>query len=599
MAEAPRVDGPEPGTSRPVDAATRRQWPRILALVVAAAVLGAPLLYWGATYAFLNTPLGPQLIGGSGRMTLDWQGGQAWVPGQVEVRGFSLEGVTPKGRWRLEVDRADLRHRFTPFFERTFWAERIDARGATFHWTTHDGPVDLPPRSAKTRPGWRLHFPEIHLTGIRRLGFDDTQVDSAAKPGAAKFGLDLRIRGPFDAPHLALLIEDAVVDRSGEALGRLRRLDVSGRLDPFEPKKHRGAAALRFASGAVQLESESWNLASLSNFFRGLPVSLDGRGALDAHLVIADGVLEPESRLDVVNGQLEIDYLDYRARGRGELHLEGDVAARTSKLEASLSSFTFGNRGASPHLEGDVLRLIGHGPVLDLASPEPQFVAEIDIPGARVPDFAAFDDVIPPSVPIQLHSGHGTMDLALRLDPQLLEVSGRVGLRGTDIAAALDGHAVTGDLSLRAQLTRGDIESRRFKIRDVALDFDDVSSGGVTDWWARLEIPEGAATLGRPLLLSAETSAVLSDARPMAALLLDNQRRIAWLQRVLDEKRVRGRAVVDFNDRELLVTALDITSGRRLHGRGDLRLADGQVTGLILVELGRLAAAAELLDNQR
>ncbi|MEM8997295.1 MAG: hypothetical protein AAGF23_21105, partial [Acidobacteriota bacterium] len=457
MAEAPRADGAERASPASADAAARRRWPRILALAVAALVFGAPLIYWGATYAFLNTPLGPWLLGGGGRVSLDWRGGRAWIPGQVEVRGFSLEGVTPKGRWRLEVDRADLRHRLVPFFERTFWAERIDAHGASFHWTTHDGPVELPPRSAKTRPGWRLHFPDIHVAGIRRLGFDETRVDSAANPGAAAFALDLRIRGPVDAPRLALEITDAVVDRGGEALGRLRRLEVAGRLGPYEPKKHRGAAALRFASGDVQLESEAWNLASLSNFFRGLPVGLDGRGTLDAHLVIADGVLEPESRLDVVNGQLEIDYLDYRAAGRGELHLEGDVTERTSRLLASLSSYTFGRRDAEPHLEGDVLRLVGSGPVLDLASPEQQFVAEIEIPGARVPDFAAFDDVIPPGVPIRLHSGRGAMDLGLRVDPRSLEISGQVGLRGTDIAAEIDGHAVTGDLSLRAHLTRGDI----------------------------------------------------------------------------------------------------------------------------------------------
>ncbi|MEO1369118.1 MAG: hypothetical protein AAFX50_18225, partial [Acidobacteriota bacterium] len=249
----------------------RRRWPRILALLAAAFVLGAPLIYWAATYAFLNTPLGPGLLGGGGRVTLGWDGGQAWVPGRVEVRGFRLEGVTPKGRWRLEVDRADLRHRLAPFLERTFWVDRIDARGASFHWTTHDGPVELPPRSTKTRPGWRLHFPDIRLADLRRLGFDETRVDSAANPGTAEFALDLRIRGAVDAPRLSLEIEDAVVDRGGEALGRLRRLQVTGRLAPFEPKRHRGAAALRFASGEVQLESEAWNLASLSNFFRGLP----------------------------------------------------------------------------------------------------------------------------------------------------------------------------------------------------------------------------------------------------------------------------------------------------------------------------------------
>ncbi|MEM1177941.1 MAG: hypothetical protein AAGM22_06340 [Acidobacteriota bacterium] len=591
MAEPTTPAAPTPSPAPP---ARRRRWLWLLPLAAVAGALAVPVIYWVATYLFLNTPLGPSLLGGGGRVTLDWRGGQAWVPGRVEVRGFSLEGITPRGEWRLEIDQATLEHRLRPFLERTFWAERIDARGATFRWTTHDGPIELPPRRAKKRPGWRLHFPNIDIAGVRRLAFDDTFVDAAVRPGTAELALDLRIRGAFEAPRMRLSLADAVVDRSGEALGRLRSLEVAGTLKPYEPKVHRGAAALRFASGRIDLVSEAWNLSSLSSFFRGLPVGLDGRGALDASLVIADGVLEPESQLDVKEAQLGIDYLDYRAEGVGQLRLEGNIAERTSRLEATVSNFNFGHRGAAPHVEGDLLRLVGRGPVLDLANPEPQFVAEIEIPEARVPDFAAFDDAIPPGVPLHIRSGRGAMELELRLDPQALDVSGRVALRGDDLVADLDQHRVTGDLSLQASLTRGDIDSRRFAISDVSLDINDVSSGGVDGWWARIEILDGVATLGRPLLMSAGATAVLSDARPMAALLLDNERRIAWLQRVLDEKRVRAQADIDFSDSALVIQDLDVTSGRRLHSRGDLQLTDGEITGLMLVEFGRLAAAAEL-----
>ena len=587
-------------SQEPRPAGAKRWRRRLLLFVLALIVLVAtpPALFWGGGYLFFNTPLGPKLLSGSsGRTSLDWQGGRSWRPGRIEIEGFRLEGKTPRGRWRLEVDRAELRHQLKPLLGRAFIASVVEARGATFSWTSFDEPIELPPRKERSGPGWRLAFPNIKIDGVRRLAFDDNEVDAAARPGSASGAFELVIRDKVTVPRFKLAIDDAVIDRENEALARLKEFRLQGQLEPFNPREQRGVAVLRFATADVVLRSEAWNLSSLSNFFRGLPVRVDGRGALDAQLRVEQGVLSPTSQLDVRNARLRIDYLDYQARGTGSLRLEGDAERQHSTLTATLDAYKFGHLGEPPHVEGELLTLVGSGPPLDLADPEPQFRAAIHVPDARVPDFAVFDEAIPTGVPLRLRAGEGRMDLQLSLDPQALSVAGRVELKGEALEAEIHGEAVSGRLHLQAELDKGEIDTRRFDLGHVSLDLDQVEATGLSDWWARLQIEGGEVTLDRPLRVSGRTAAVLRDATPLAALISDRRRTVAWLHRLLEEKGVRASADLKLRAEDLRLDDIDVASGRRARARGDLLLADDEITGLLLVELGRLAAAAELLPR--
>lgn len=622
----------------------RRGWGRRLGCVLLF-LLTLPVLVYGLYLAsaqvFLSTGLGERLLSRHPeRFRLEWQGGTSWVPGTFELEGVRLRGRTRKGRWELMADSAALRIDIRALLDRRAVFPELRLGGVNGAWSSDaadpsDGELPVidgfsgnysppSPRPPGKTP-WTLHFQDVQAE-VRTLWVDHQRVEAGESPGRARLELVIVPRQEVEIPSLELAMDGAVAHADDGGRGEVETLRLRAQVDPFRPGEVQGLAWLKLARAELEMKADGWGLGAASYYFRGAPVDLGGVGRAEARLLLDAGHLRPGSVFALEGDALSFDYLGYRGTGAGRLDLKveggeekgADDGARADLL---LELHTFGvarERGAEPYVKGRGLRLEASTDSTDLADPQPAIRAKLSLDSAQIPDFAAYDAYLPDGVPLALTGGSGELSSTLVLDTGTGRAHGRVKLLGDDVRGRFEAHELEGDLRAEVVLADGDLNSLRFRIDSATLLLDNVESGGagpegVTGWWARVEVPEGSASLRAGAGSDGEESAVakleaaridarfaatLADARPFLALLGDRRRAVSWLERLVGYGRVTVSGHLETNEESLRLVDLDLIAGSHWRGRSQLYLADGTYGGLALVTYGRLAAAFEVEESQ-
>lgn len=584
----------------PSSGRSRRRWLRRLA----ALVVFLPLLWLGLVNGFLYFAPG-LLFSADSRTWVDWRRAWCVLPGTIHLRDAEVSGRSGRGTWRIDFERTRLEHGFVELFGRSFVADAVIADGVAFTWREADGTIaggiDAPEGAPPERPPredrgddeptpWKLVFAGIRLDGLHTVLLGSQRLDATESPGTVKGRFEIETKGgPARVPRMSLELDEARVLVDSENVGTIERLAIDGRIDTFRPREHRGMAILDFVTAGVELRADGWGFELVRHYFRAAPVEIEGDGFLDARLEIEKGRLRPRTKLQLEGEDLEVRYLDLVAHGDGRIDggvVEGEEAVR---LELVLEPFTAGKDGASPHLRSGAtgLRLEARSPTLDITDPKPVVRAELRLEKAEIPDFSVYQAMLPEASPLRLVSGRGEIDLHLVLDTSTGAASGDIRVAASNVRASYQDTPLRGDLRLDTRLVEGDPESLRFRLADTRLEIDDVRVTGKDGepWWARVEIPQGEATLSEPLDLEARFSAKISDPRPLVTVLAPAVTRVPYWTRLLAVRSVTASGTVRFDRRHWTLRDLELEAGDRFRGRAQLRLGDESVEGVALVEI--------------
>ncbi|HSO82310.1 hypothetical protein, partial [Thiocapsa sp.] len=139
----------------------------------------------------------------------------------------------------------------------------------------------------------------------------------------------------------------------------------------------------RAMQGRLTLDGRVTQLGFLDNFLpREHGVRVRSEGRIDADLILRHETLAPGSRVRIDATPLQVDFLDYRARGDGRLSLETDGRARDpgAALELILPRFSLGRQdGTESYIEGEDLSIESRSPIYGPprdARGKPLFLAE-------------------------------------------------------------------------------------------------------------------------------------------------------------------------------------------------------------------------------
>ena len=611
----------------------RRRWVRRLLWTAAA----LELLYLLAGNLFLLPSVGPPRLNRKPeKFRIHWSEGWTVVPGVVHLRDLSLEARAGRGGWGLELDRVHGVVLLWDLPRRRFRLAGAKGSGMEFRAQlppeAGPGPLQVNPGSpskAETSaagrsqeaptsgtqtpsPGprnepWRIVLGAVAIRKVREV-----QVGPYLYRGNGRLHGAMRAQtrgGPLAVPGARLDLEPGELEIGGEHAAQLDLLKLELSLDEVSKADRKGRNFLRFLSGRLEAASGEAQLSSLAFLFRRIP-SMDLAGEGSGHLLIRldHGVLQPGTTL-YAEGDSEVDYLDYSVRGGGEIAgavrgPEGGPAE--GAVDLLFESFELRQEGAeAPHVFGHGAAVQLTSTSLDLADLEPEMRAVVDLPDSEVPELAYYNRFLPPEAGAEILDGKGRISARMSLRAPAGTWAGNVTLRSEGLKVKVQDGTIAADLELRAELPGGSIAERRAEISGTRLHLDRARLVSRTEtpsadpWWARLELPEGQMTLGRPLALRTSFRATVKDTSPLVALVRKDRQSPPWLRDLLTFEDVAGTGEILFQPHRIEARELAFVAGEHIEVQGNLRLAKEKLDALLFCRYRKLSASLEMVDGER
>ncbi|UII64512.1 hypothetical protein ABWU93_01130 [Xanthomonas translucens pv. translucens] len=414
--------------------------------------------------------------------------------------------------------------------------------------------------------------------------------------------------GATDRGVLALLLD---VDRDIRLRARLpgqidprsmldADLRIAGRTLPFDAP----SALLPRLSGTLlgrwHFESLNWisDLLVRKPWFR-----LDGGGDVAADLRLAQGALQPGSRLDVPEVQATADVLRVRIHGKAQAagRIVGSTAQPRTEVAVRMHSFALAPL-ADPKaifVQGENLRLDLDGDGA-LATLKESLQARIRFDDARVPDLRAYNRYLPVAQ-VRVLGGSGSLSGDVHLDAAGQVGAGRLRVRGRQARLQAAGLALAGDLDLDARLRRAELHDKRLDLSGSTLRVQGVrygDGGKQRDWWATLRVPQGRIAAAPATQADAQVQMQMRDAGPVLAVFAQRSDAPAWLLKLVDAGQLDARGQLRWSKDALWLDRLH-AENQRVSLRARLRVGDAGTQGDLYARWGVLGVGVALRGEQR
>lgn len=582
-------------------------------------VVGLYLGYLLAANVVLVPSIGQTLVNRKpDKARLSWTGGWSLWPGRLHLTDLAIKAQSRRLRWQLDVGRVSGSVALVPLLAKEL---RLDgARGArcrfllTRRALADDGldreglpeisglPDGPPGPRREKRHRWRIVVTGATLEEIEELWiFHQRYLGS----GRAEGGFDLELRGPASIPGARLELDGGAVRVAESTETDLERLVLELAMTPVGPDERNRADLLRSLSGRLAVEASRTDLAALGSFFRGAPwIDLEGDGSLSAEIFLDDGRLADRTRVDA-EADAAVTYLETTLTGSARL--TGRVreeAGRepTATLELDFDAYRLADAAAAePHVTGSGATVRAVTSSLDLADPEPDLDAVIEIPASQVPRLAHYNRFLPPGSGLVIVDGSGTLSGRMHLTTDGGgRLDGEVSLDGKALEMLHEGLSIRGDLAIAVDIPEGSITDRRLSIAGSRIEVRNARLSAGRDlpraewWWADVDVPDGEVTLAQPLALEARVGLRVRDTSPLLALVAKSRGKPRWLRELLAVERVAGTGGLRFDEAGVWIDDLALAAGEHLELLAHLRLEKPTVRGLLFARYRKLSAAVEI-----
>ncbi|MEM7051327.1 MAG: hypothetical protein AAF604_16775 [Acidobacteriota bacterium] len=296
-----------------------RRWLARLAF----SLLALAAVYLGAANYFLSSDWGrSQVNRRPEKLTLEWQRARTFLPGVIHLEAVRVAGHSRAVDWSMTADEASLRIGLLGLVRKHFVVHRLDAAGVEVEIDRRPpaaaGEVAAASSVPRRRP-WTLRFADVALGELRRARYGELLLDGAETRGEVEGAFTLALRRTVEISSSRLRWQGSRLSWKGEPWLEDLKVDSEVSLGPYEPREHRGKAALAFLAGRLQAAGELPLEKLAEGDQQGADRHLQGIGELAALLQVEGGELRPESRVEVAVDRFEVD------AGGGSL--AADVAA--------------------------------------------------------------------------------------------------------------------------------------------------------------------------------------------------------------------------------------------------------------------------------
>jgi hypothetical protein len=359
------------------------------------------------------------------------------------------------------------------------------------------------------------------------------------------------------------------------------------------------------SSGELDLDASVTSLAFLDVLLTSEePAKVRGDGTVEGRIVLAEGLPDVGTRLNIRSESLGVTVMDYLARGDGqvELSVEEGGAAPDWNLAIRLDNGTMNRRGdGAGGIEA--VQLLLDAVVKDVTlGPGPRdFDLRFRIPSAVVPDMGLFNGYLPTDSPLSFTGGTADLGLDLRLSRD--DAQGFVRLLGDRIDVSLDGQAIQADLVANMLVVGGQPGDMVFDLAGSTVSVENVRVQGAEQafsdeaWSGTVFFERANTTWRQPPRLDVEARLLMSDSRPFVAL-MRNHGGPDFAGRMLTVEDIEGTALLTAADNRIRVPSAEVTSDDITVGMKAL-IAEADREGMIFLRWKALRALLKVRNGKR
>jgi hypothetical protein len=587
------------------------KWLRRTVLALAALELAYVLV----GNAFLRQDWGRELLSRKPeKLTASWQSAWTVVPGYVHVHGLELRGASVRVAWRVRLNRGTTLISLPSLLLRHLHFLAGEVRGAEVD-------VDLLPppehrRRYRWKRGWRVTLGGLHVRGLRRLRLGRFELSGN---GSVRGWTRFQVRGPMVLRIQELRLEGAELANGGAVVARELNASASLSTTPYVPGRQPARELLRGLSGTAHVTAQADRLGFETADLRSEPwLGLNGSGRLELEIGVADGVVQPGSKLSLRGSSVAAEFFDFKATGSGRL--EADVPEPGGRVHFGATFDKFHLARASDHarlLAGRGLEASFTATGSSIERPPSGIAGSIRLPPSRVADLVLLSPYLPPATGVTIASGSATVAAQLAFDNSTSGGGGRVQIDAQNVSATLGDATFDMDARVDAKVKDLDLVHGRADLSGsvVSIRHARIVRGGrlrTSDWHGVLRVRSGtivpdprasqrASTSPGPMHVTADVKAELLDSAPVVVMMEQRLPKLAWLHRVLTFRHVQATGDVDLRGPLMRLSEFHLIGGPKdqVEMRAELDLEGKKTSGVAYVRYRALDAAIALNRGDR
>lgn len=549
-----------------------------------------------------------------GRLLADVRDRSVPPVADLEASGLRMGASGERVTWSLALERVSGRIDLQALARHEAVLSAVRGSGARLA-VRRSEPGEQPAATPGAQ-AWNVRLTDGRITGVREASFGVNRLLGNGQIEASLVGSTGGGERKFRLDRLALAFDSARIESDRKPVARGVSVLADLRIAPFTPGELRGARLFRLISGTVAMDGNISSLGFLRPYFRKAPwLLLDGRGHLSADVRLADGRLQPGTRLTVDPAEAEAEFLLSRATGTATV--QGMVLAGRGEpyldLAVDFGRFRITARDqidAPPHMTGEGMQLSVTSSDLDLAAPGKNVRTRIVLPEAEVRDLAFYNGYLPEGSGVSILGGTGRLGFDLRMETASQTAHGELTLRSDAVRVQVEDLELAGALSLRSRLTSPDLRTRRFGLDGTSLSLKDVELRHVgpdagsprkrseSAWWAEIDLVRGSMEWTRPLALTSSVQVKMKEAGFLLTLLSRQKPYLAWFGNRLRRTPLDARGELRLAQGAIEVDPLEVRGGH-FDIRSRLRLSSERKHGHLFVRWRRLALGVDLEGRER
>jgi len=458
-------------------------------------------------------------------------------------------------------------------------------------------PVPKPPRP----PGWKVRLKGMALKQIQALTFDDYQLRGQ---GIVRGSLEFQVRGEVNLEHLEAAFQEALLTQNTNTIAILREVKASGGMKPFALGSVSKNHLMDLLTAAVHLNADVTSLRFLDPFLARSPwLKLSGGGTLLGDIKVVEGILGQGSKLELLRGDLQAQYLESVALGDASLALEVSPNSKDPQLilTATISPFQILGVEGEPYLFGNNFQLKATSQNLHLSKPFDDLIAVVDIPESRIPDIMEYNAYFPKNATFAVTSGSGRLAGKFHFETQSKKGTAFIDIWGDQVSATMDQNPLTGDFHLNAQLETKDLLAKNFSIAGSQLSLKNIHTSSDPEekpWFGEMVVESGQILLQRPLSVNAEMRLALRNSAPFVAIMARKKRVVDWASDFLTVQNLIGTGRLRFASDTIAIQPFEI-QGEKVEILGQLQFRQHTAHGQMFIRFRGINLGIDIQKGER
>ncbi len=276
--------------------------------------------------------------------------------------------------------------------------------------------------------------------------------------------------------------------------------------------------------------------------------------------------------------------------------------------DVQLEYFQLRERSSPPRgiARGKGLALIAESDTGSLHASDIRVAGRLDIAPTQFDDVKLVQRWLPRDIGLAFDDGTASFSGHLQVsDAAAGDVTGALALFARDLRGHWDDATFEGDFLVKTALRVADLDEGVFDLEEMSASASDVrwraAAGAlwVDDWWLRVDMPSGRASLATPRSLSGRVHYTLASSDPLLNGVVDEDEVAGWVHDLLEQPDVEGSAFVAIQEDAYAVRDLVVHAGRRSELRLEMERRGSWRRGVLWAQLGLLSTGVEFDGPRR